>query len=63
MAKIDESVSHQELITLLNAMLADYTSIRTNLITLAAKLDDDATVTDTNYEATCTPAALTVTVS
>jgi hypothetical protein len=50
-----------ELKALLDAILVDLTALRTAQIGLAAKLDDDATVTDTNYEALWTPAALTTT--
>jgi hypothetical protein len=42
-----------------NALRADVTAIRTAMIGALAKLDDDGGVTDTNYEATWTPAALT----
>ena len=43
------------------ALRADVAAVRTALIGALAKLDDDATVTDTNYEALWTPAALTST--
>ena len=36
----------------------DFTEIRDQFIALLAKLDGDAGITDTNYEATLTPAAL-----
>lgn len=42
-------------------LVADLTALRAAIIGLAAKLDDDGTVTDTNYEATWTPAALKTT--
>ena len=41
------------------ALLADITALRTALLAVTAKLDADAGVTDTNYAATCNPAALT----
>lgn len=70
MAKIDESSVHQEQITLLNAVLADYTAIRAEVVklvtditalrtsynTLVTKMNADAGITDTNYAA---PAAIT----
>lgn len=37
----------------------DVTEIRTQFIALLAKLDADAGITDTDYAATLTPAALT----
>lgn len=40
------------------AILADLTALRTSITTLTAKLDADAGVIDTNYAATCNPAAL-----
>jgi hypothetical protein len=43
---------------LLEAALADLTALRTSFLALTAKLDADATVTDTNYAATTNPAAL-----
>ena len=49
----------QNLRILLGALQDDITAIRDSLIVLAAKLDDDASVTDTDYEALCTPAAQT----
>jgi len=54
-----------------NKLAAEVTDIQTKMTTLLAKLDDDlgvalaveqdefATVTDTDYEATCAPAAAT----
>jgi hypothetical protein len=50
--------------TLANALrdgVDDNTELRTQLIALLAKLDADAGVTDTDYESTLTPAALTLT--
>ena len=45
---------------LLTAALADITALRASVLLLTAKLDADATVTDTNYAATCNPAAITL---
>lgn len=45
---------------LLLAAQADVAALRTAMVALVAKLDADAGVTDTNYAATCTPAALTL---
>lgn len=44
---------------LLEAMWDDIDAIRTALIGLAAQLDDDGTVTGTDYEANWTPAQTT----
>lgn len=49
----------RELKKVLDAMLTDITALRTAIVAITAKLDADATVTDTNYAATCDPAALT----
>lgn len=38
---------------------ADLTAIRAAVVAITAKLDADGGVTDTNYAATCNPAALT----
>lgn len=43
------------------AILADLTALRAAVVAITAKLDADAGVTDTNYAATCNPAALTLT--
>lgn len=43
------------------ALLADVTAIRTAVLAITAKLDLDGGVTDTDYAATCDPAALTAT--
>lgn len=45
---------------LLADMATDIAAIRTALVAVLAKLDADAGVTDTNYAATLTPAALNV---
>lgn len=42
-----------------NALVVDVAAFRTAFIVVLAKLDDDAGVTDTDYEALATPAALT----
>jgi hypothetical protein len=41
--------------------VTDLGVLRTAITTLTAKLDLDATVTDSNYAATCNPAAITAT--
>lgn len=51
----------QQLKFLLDAMLADITALRASILLITAKLDADVGVTDTNYAATCNPAALTTT--
>lgn len=70
MADISESLDHQKHITLLSALLADVTNIRTALTTLTAKLDTDFTAQnsavtssqlDVDYASTVNPAALTTT--
>lgn len=45
---------------LLDAVLADLTALRAAHLLLTAKLDLDATVTDTNYASLTNPAALTL---
>lgn len=45
----------------LRAAIDDNIELRTQLIALLAKLDADAGITDTDYESTLTPAALTLT--
>jgi hypothetical protein len=45
----------------LRAGIDDITELRTQLIALLAKLDADAGVADTDYAATLTPAAQTLT--
>lgn len=49
----------QQLIRELDTVKADLVAIRAAMAALLAKLDLDATVTDTNYAATCAPAAST----
>ena len=43
--------------TVLEAIVDDFTATNASVVGMAAKLDDDATVTDTNYEALWTPSA------
>ncbi|MGE0383417.1 MAG: hypothetical protein AB7N65_14205 [Vicinamibacterales bacterium] len=61
LAKVPDSMTVKEIRPLLNAVLADLTALRTAVTAITAKLDADAGVTDTNYAATCNPAALTTT--
>jgi hypothetical protein len=58
---LSDKADAKELRKLLENVLADNTAIRAALVAVTAKLDADATVTDTNYAATCNPAALTLT--
>lgn len=46
---------------LFEAAVDDMTELRTQLIAALAKLDADAGVTDTDYESSLTPAALSLT--
>lgn len=62
--KADDSVGalitdDASLRTQLTALIADVTAIRTKFVATLAKLDADAGVTDTNYAALETPAAMT----
>jgi hypothetical protein len=50
-----------QIIAQLNAVRVDLIALRAKMITFVAKLDADAGVTDTNYAALWTPAALTAT--
>jgi hypothetical protein len=43
------------------AAFADITALRAAVVAITAKLDADGGVTDTNYAATCDPAAVTMT--
>ena len=61
MADISALSDHSSVSTLLLSLLADITAVRTAVVAINAKLDADAGVTDTNYAATCAPAALTTT--
>lgn len=56
-----DTQTKQRLTDEFNKVNADLTELRTNFIALLAKLDDDAGVTDTNYESTLSPDALTFT--
>ena len=44
------------LAALFGATVDEFAAFKASVVGLAAKLDDDATVTDTNYEALWTPA-------
>jgi hypothetical protein len=44
-----------------DAYFADITALRAAVVAITAKLDADGGVTDTNYAATCNPAAVTST--
>ena len=61
MASIDANTEHEDERAVLDAILADITALRAAVVAITAKLDADAGVTDTNYVATCDPAALTTT--
>lgn len=61
MASIDANTEHEDERAVLDAILADITALRAAVVAITAKLDADAGVTDTNYAATCDPAALTTT--
>lgn len=45
----------------LDALIADNAALRASILALTAKLDADATVTDTDYAATINPPAATAT--
>lgn len=45
----------------LTAVADDLAALRASIVAVTAKLDLDATVTDTNYAATCNPPALSTT--
>lgn len=57
--RAEQSVNLQEK-DILAGMAADIAAIRTALIGVNLKLDNDVGVTDTNYTALFTPAALNV---
>lgn len=67
MAKIFEGVTHNPtaLEQALRDMLTDLTALRAAIVAITAKLDADTTAggtaTDTDYAATCDPAALETT--
>jgi hypothetical protein len=46
---------------LLRAVQTDLAALRAAVVAITAKLDADGGVTDTNYAATCNPAALETT--
>lgn len=50
-----------ELRTLLANAQTDIANLRAAVVAITLKLDSDAGVTDTNYTATCNPAALNLT--
>lgn len=53
--------SRKDLMTVLNAVQTDLAALRAAVVAITAKLDADGGVTDTNYAATCNPAALETT--
>ena len=55
------SAGSPDLATAIRDIADDLAELRTQFILILAKLDDDATVTDNNYEALGTPAALLTT--
>ncbi len=57
--RVHSSSSDDGLLIEIEALAADVTSLRTNLIGCLAKLDDDTGVPDDTYEATQTPAVQT----
>lgn len=52
---LSNAADARELKALLDAIRADQLALKASIVGIAAKLDDDATVTDTNYEALWTP--------
>ena len=50
MASLD-TASANELRRILKALVVDIAAVKADLVIVAAQLDDDATVTDTDYEA------------
>ena len=50
MASLD-TASTNELRRILKALVVDIAAVKADLVIVAAQLDDDATVTDTDYEA------------
>lgn len=61
MAQISPALTDPEIKKLLQSVLTDLAVLRASVVAVTAKLDADATVTDTDYAATCNPAALTTT--
>lgn len=55
---VRDKASAKELRALVVSLQSDIKALRAANVTLLAKLDADAGVTDTNYTALCTPAAL-----
>ena len=49
MASLD-TASTNELRRILKALVVDIAAVKADLVIVAAQLDDDATVTDTDYE-------------
>jgi len=58
---VDNRSRYADTVAILNSLLTDITNIRAAVTAITAKLDADAGVTDTNYAATCDPAALNTT--
>lgn len=61
MAQISPALTDPEIKKLLQSVLTDLAVLRAAVVAVTAKLDADATVTDTDYAAACDPAALTTT--
>ncbi len=57
-AAISNTADAVQLYKALNALYTDVAALRAALVAVTAKLDADGGVTDTNYAATCNPAAL-----
>lgn len=55
---LHEIHENRELRILLNAAQTDLAALRASIVGITAKLDADATVTDTNYAALWNPTAL-----
>lgn len=62
MAEVQVSAELLDTITkrVMAAVADDLAALRASVVAVTAKLDADATVTDTNYAATCNPPALSV---
>lgn len=58
--KISAQLIDLESKKVLTAVAADLAALRASFVALTAKLDADATVTDTNYGATTNPPAVSV---
>lgn len=63
MAAIKGSMEDLRTQDLLLSIQTDLAALRAAVVAITAKLDADAGVTDTNYAATCNPAALNTTAS